>query len=87
MNGLRAHDYTPVPQRPDFQPNLRALRGILAALLVTAFFCFCVVIALIPGIHTKPMAGASPRCTCRLSWHFAPDDRDHPHGKRTSESQ
>jgi hypothetical protein len=35
------------------------------ALAVTAFFCFCVAIALLPGLHTKPMAVASPRCTCR----------------------
>jgi len=52
-------------REPEFQPNVRALRGILVALAVTAFFCFCVAIALLPGLHTKPMAVASPRCTCR----------------------
>jgi hypothetical protein len=69
MNVLRAHDYP--AREPDFQPNVRALRGILVALAVTAFFCFCVAIALLPGLHTKPMAVASPRCTCRAACRLA----------------
>lgn len=63
MPVLRAHDYPAV--QPVFQPNLRALRGILAALLATAFFCFCVCIALMPGIHPVPKtAKPMSRCAC-----------------------
>jgi len=62
MSVLRAHDY---PAQPGFRPNARALRGILAALGVTAFLCFCVVIALLPGLHPSLRAvRAATRYPC-----------------------
>ncbi len=62
MSVLRAHDY---PAHPVFRPNARALRGILAALGVTAFLCFSVVIALLPGLHPSPRAvRAATRYRC-----------------------
>jgi hypothetical protein len=52
MKSIHSHDY--LSSQPDFRPNVRALLGILAALAVTAFFCFCVAIALLPGLHPVP---------------------------------
>jgi hypothetical protein len=53
MKVLRAHDYK---TQPEFRPNVRALRGILAALAASAFFCICVAIALLPGLRHAPHA-------------------------------
>jgi hypothetical protein len=65
MKALRAHDYA---FQPEFHPNARALRGILAALAVTAFFCFCVAIALMPGLHPVPhTVQVAARCTCETA--------------------
>jgi hypothetical protein len=61
MNDPLAHDY---PVQATFGPNARALRGILAALSVTAFFCFCDAIALLPGLHPiRATAQAATRCS------------------------
>jgi len=49
MKTLRAND-CPASQ-PGPPPNVRALRGILTALAIAAFLCFCVVVALLPGLH------------------------------------
>jgi hypothetical protein len=62
MSVLRAHDYP----LPEFRPNARALRGILAAFGCFTFVFLCMVIALLPPFHaasrtTNPPA---PRCTC-----------------------
>jgi len=53
MKVLRAHDYQ--TQR-EFRRNIRALRGILAALAASAFFRICVALALLPGLHHAPHA-------------------------------
>ena len=61
MKVLRAHDYQ---TQPVFRPNVRALRGILATLAASAFFCICVAIALLQGLRHAPHAVQPPvRCT------------------------
>jgi hypothetical protein len=60
MKVLRAHDYQ---TQPEFRPNVRALRGILAALAASAFFCICVAIALLPGLHHAQHSVQPVRCT------------------------
>jgi hypothetical protein len=69
MKVLRAHDYQ---TRPEFRPNVRALRGILAALAASAFFCICVAIALLPRLHNaqhsvQPPVRCTQTCTCRAN--------------------
>ena len=61
MKLVRTHDY---PVQLEWRPNARALRGILTVLAVTAFFCFCVALALLPGLHTTPRVQVALRCTC-----------------------
>jgi len=69
MKVLRAHDYQ---TQPEFRSNVRALRGILAALAASAFFCICVAIALLPGLHhaqhaVQPPVRCTQTCACRAN--------------------
>ena len=62
MKVLRAHDYP----TPEFQPNVRALRRISAALVATTLFCLAIC-ALLIFRDAKTQHNPDPmlvRCTC-----------------------
>jgi hypothetical protein len=64
MNVIRAHDYPPVtaPQ----VPNLKALRRIMAAFIVSA--ALCLIIAITIAVLNPPprlVAHSARRCACR----------------------
>jgi hypothetical protein len=66
MKPLRTHDYPELGRQAEFQPNGRALRGILAALVGSVVVCFGITLSRVLSPPPQPRAiRAIPNCTCQ----------------------